>query len=47
MITPNKKMLKTGIAGILAASLELTKEGKIEILQEKIFDKIIEILKAH
>ena len=37
----NKKMLKTGIAGILAASLELTKEGKIEILQEKIFDKIM------
>ncbi len=36
-----KKMRKTGIAGILAASLELTKEGKIEILQEKIFDKIL------
>ena len=37
----NKKMKKTGIAGILAASLELTKEGKTQISQEKKFDKIM------
>ena len=35
----NQKMKKTGIAGILAASLELTKEGKTQISQEKTFDK--------
>ena len=32
----NKKMKKTGLSGIFAASLELTKEGAIKILQEKI-----------
>ena len=37
----NKKMKKTGIAGILAASLELTKEGKTQISQEKTFDRIM------
>ena len=37
----NKKMKKTGMAGILAASLELTKEGKTQISQEKTFDKIL------
>ena len=37
----NKKMKKTGLTGIFAASLELTKEGEIEILQEKMFDKIM------
>ena len=37
----NKKMNRTGVAGILAASLELTKEGKTQISQEKIFDKIM------
>ena len=36
-----KKMIKTGLSGIFAASLELTKEGTIEILQEKIFSKIM------
>ena len=36
----NRKMKKTGIAGIFAASLELTKEGAIAILQKKIFNKI-------
>ena len=36
-----KKMKKTGITGIFAASLELTKEGIVEILQNKIFDKIM------
>tara|TARA_B100001093_G_C26746983_1_gene979308 strand:- start:2 stop:742 length:741 start_codon:yes stop_codon:yes gene_type:complete len=37
----NKKMKKTGLAGIFSASLELTKEGAIKILQDKIFDKIL------
>ena len=36
-----KKMKNTGISGIFAASLELTKEGIVEILQNKIFDKIM------
>ncbi len=35
------KMKKTGIAGIFAASLELTKEGIIKLSQKKIFDKIM------
>ena len=37
----NKKMKKTGLSGIFAASLELTKEGTIKILQEKIFEKVM------
>ena len=37
----NKKMKKTGIAGIFAASLELAKEGLIDILQKKIFDEVL------
>ena len=37
----NKKMKRTGLSGIFAASLELTKEGTIKILQERIFDKIM------
>ncbi|MBD1150377.1 segregation/condensation protein A [Pelagibacterales bacterium SAG-MED29] len=37
----NKKMKRTGITGIFAASLELTKEGAIEIFQKKMFDKIM------
>ena len=37
----NKKMKKTGLSGIFAASLELTKEGAIKMLQEKIFDKVM------
>jgi len=40
-IYSNKKMKKTGLAGIFAASLELTKEGSTEILQDKIFEKIM------
>ena len=35
------KMKRTGIAGIFAASLELTKEGIIKISQNKIFDKLM------
>ncbi len=37
----NKKMKRTGMAGIFAASLELSKEGVIKILQKKIFDEIM------
>ena len=36
-----KKMKKTGIAGIFAASLELTKEGVISISQNKQFHKLL------
>jgi segregation and condensation protein A len=35
------KMKKTGIAGIFAASLELTKEGIVKVSQKKIFDKLM------
>ena len=35
------KMKRTGIAGIFAASLELTKEGLLSISQKKIFDKLL------
>ncbi|MDB3858302.1 segregation/condensation protein A [Pelagibacteraceae bacterium] len=36
-----KKMKKTGLAGIFSASLELTKEGAVQILQKKIFEKVL------
>ena len=35
------KMKRTGIAGIFAASLELTKEGIISLDQKKLFDKLM------
>ena len=35
------KMQRTGIAGIFAASLELTKEGLIKVSQKKIFEKLL------
>ena len=35
------KMNRTGIAGIFAASLELTKEGVVKVSQNKIFDKLM------
>ena len=35
------KMNRTGIAGIFAASLELTKEGIVKVLQKKNYDKIM------
>ena len=35
------KMEKSGIAGIFAASLELTKEGLVKVSQNKLFDKIM------
>ena len=37
----NLQKKKTGLSGILAASLELTKEGLINIMQKKTFDKIL------
>ena len=39
-IIKNKKLNKSGNAGIFAGSLELAKEGYISIKQEKLFDKI-------
>jgi len=35
------KMNNTGMAGIFAACLELTKEGTVKISQKKIFDKLL------
>ena len=35
------QMKKTGMAGIFAASLELTKEGVVKISKKKIFDKLM------
>ena len=35
------KMKKTGMAGIFAASLELSKEGIVKVSQQKIFDKLM------
>ena len=37
----SNKMKKTGIAGIFAASLELTKEGIVKVSQKKTFDKLM------
>ena len=37
----DNKMKRTGIAGIFAASLELSKEGIISVSQKKNFDKIM------
>jgi segregation and condensation protein A len=36
-----EKMKRTGIAGIFAASLELTKEGIVKVSQKKMFDKLM------
>tara|TARA_Y100000590_G_scaffold465550_2_gene638184 strand:- start:6 stop:746 length:741 start_codon:yes stop_codon:yes gene_type:complete len=36
-----KKLRKSGMAGLVSASLELTKEGLISILQKKSFDKLL------
>ena len=35
------KLKKSGIAGFLAASLELSKEGLLNIMQKKSFDKLL------
>ncbi len=37
----NKHMKRTGLSGMFAASLELSKQGIISISQKKIFDKIL------
>jgi len=37
----SKKLKKSGLAGILAASLELSKEGSISIMQKQLFDKLL------
>ena len=37
----NKHMKRSGLAGIFAASLELTKQGVTTLMQKKIFDKIL------
>ena len=37
----SKNMERTGIAGIFAASLELTREGIVSISQNKSFDKLM------
>ena len=36
-----KKLKKSGLAGFLAASLELTREGILSIMQKKNFDKLL------
>ncbi len=37
----NKNLRKSGLAGIFSASLELTKEGFINIMQKKTFDTLL------
>ena len=37
----NSELKKTGITGIFAASLELTKEGVLSLMQEKAYDKLM------
>jgi len=37
----NKKLKKSGVAGIFSASLELTKQGLTNLMQKKIFEKIL------
>ena len=37
----NKKLKRTGFCGIFSASLELTREGIISIMQKKSFDKLL------
>ena len=37
----DKDKIKTGLSGIFAASLELTKEGLLNIMQKSIFDKVM------
>ena len=39
--TFNKKLKKSGLAGIFAASLELTKQGATNLMQKKIFGKLL------
>jgi segregation and condensation protein A len=37
----NKKLKKSGLAGIFSASLELTKQGVTNIMQKKLFEKLL------
>tara|TARA_Y100000992_G_C21271405_1_gene497103 strand:- start:2581 stop:3318 length:738 start_codon:yes stop_codon:yes gene_type:complete len=37
----NKNMKKTGIAGIFAASLELVKDGAVQMMQKELFEEIL------
>ncbi|MDB9761055.1 segregation/condensation protein A [Pelagibacteraceae bacterium] len=37
----NKKLKKSGVAGIFSASLELTKQGLTNLMQKKFFEKIL------
>ena len=37
----SKNLQKSGLAGTFAGSLELVREGKLSIMQKKIFDKIL------
>jgi len=39
--TFSKKLKKTGLAGIFSASLELTKQGVTNIMQKKLFGKVL------
>ena len=39
--TKTTKLKKTGLAGVFSASLELTREGLIDILQKKNFSKLL------
>ena len=39
--TINKKLKKSGLAGIFAASLELTKQGVTSLMQKKILGKVL------
>ena len=41
MFYVNKKMSKTGLAGIFAASLELVKDGTLKILQKELFKNVM------
>ena len=43
----DNKMNRTGIAGIFAASLELTKEGVVSVFQKQSFDKLLIKKKAN
>ena len=37
----NQDLKKTGMAGIFSATLEMAKEGKIDIIQKRLFDKLL------
>ena len=37
----NTRLKKSGLSGLFSASLELTREGLINIMQKKAFDKLL------